>query len=218
MTDKINIEHHEMLGQMLIAKPKKNAKIGIPYKPYHHIAIIDDYVLLYVWNTREIQDAFRLADLQSSFETTQINDNFRELHIGPTTTKRAMRAVQSIKSSRPYVPIYDSTNLKMQDIKLVTSYLYKQVYKFAEKHDYIIGDGVRVLALPAGMQAKQDRIGMFERMQGRYVNKELHIGRRQQYFEQAKLLMILQIIHLHSGVSLADLKTADDILNEDTQT
>lgn len=102
-----NYNNNAWLGRMQIIKPKKGEKIGIPYSPWHHLAIVDNIVLLYVWDTREITDAYKIGDLRSDFDTMKIVDNGKSLFYGKNTSERAKRSVKALLDKYPELPITD---------------------------------------------------------------------------------------------------------------
>lgn len=112
-----DIVNEVWLGRLMIVKPKKNAMIGIPYKAWHHLAIIDDVVLTYVWDTREIIDAYRISDLKDNFETIKVADSGKALFVSKNTTKRAANAVRSLLQKYNELPIVDGT--ERPDLKTV---------------------------------------------------------------------------------------------------
>jgi hypothetical protein len=104
------------LGRLRLQKPKKNEKIGIPYKDWHHLAIIDDYVFTYVWDTRAIIDVYPLSAC-TPFNTTKITDSGRPLLVTAETTSRAAKIAKELCKKYPELPIVVSgTKL---DIKVV---------------------------------------------------------------------------------------------------
>lgn len=84
------------LGLMQVVKPKSKQKCGIPYAAWHHFAVIDNYVLLYLWDTREIIDAYEL-DVLKPFEASSVNDNGKELLVTRNTSERAIAIVDLLK-------------------------------------------------------------------------------------------------------------------------
>lgn len=105
------------LGRLRIFKPRKGEKIGIPYKPWHHLAIIDQIVIVYIWDTREIIDAFPLSELASEFDTVKIVDSGKQLFIGKNTSSRAKTKVDIQLAAYPDLPIEKSNDI--MDIKTV---------------------------------------------------------------------------------------------------
>lgn len=83
------------LGLMQLVKPAKGQMVGFAYADWHHFAIIDDYVLLYIWDSREIIDAFPLKAMDN-FETVKITDNGKQLFIGQNTSERAKAIVAQL--------------------------------------------------------------------------------------------------------------------------
>lgn len=67
------------LGRLRLVKPKQKAKIGFAYEPWHHLAICDDIVILYLWDYRAIVAVHKLEDLAENFETVRIIDNGKPL-------------------------------------------------------------------------------------------------------------------------------------------
>jgi GTPase SAR1 family protein len=116
-----NIVNEVWLGRLMIIKPKKNAKIGIPYKAWHHLAIIDNIVFTYVWDTREIIDAYRIGDLSTDFETIKVSDNGKALFISKNTTQRCAKQLRELMSKYKELPIIDGTErLDLKTVKETT--------------------------------------------------------------------------------------------------
>lgn len=112
------IANASWLGRLLVFKPKKGEKLGIPYKPWHHIAIIDNVVLTYVWDTREVIDAYKLGDVSVEFETVKVTDNCKALFIGSDTTERAKKQVRALLEKYAELPIIDGTaKLDLKTVK-----------------------------------------------------------------------------------------------------
>jgi hypothetical protein len=92
------IANESWLGRLRIFKPKKNEKLGIPYKAWHHLAFIDDFVFTYIWDTRELIDCYRLGDMTPEFDTIKISDSGKALFIGANTSKFAESTAKSLLS------------------------------------------------------------------------------------------------------------------------
>lgn len=113
-----NVANEAWLGRLRVFKPKKNEKIGIPYKPWHHIAFIDNVVFTYVWDTREIVDAFPMNDVTYDFETIKITDSGKALRFGSDTTNRAMKLAKQLKAKYADLPIAtENEALNLQVVK-----------------------------------------------------------------------------------------------------
>lgn len=83
------------LGLLQIAKPAKGEQVGFAYADWHHFAIIDNYVILYIWDSREIIDAFP-KDILTNFTGVKLSDNGKQLYMGDNTSSRARRIVHEL--------------------------------------------------------------------------------------------------------------------------
>lgn len=163
LDDIAKLANEAWLGRFRLYKPKKGAQIGIPYKPWHHLAIIGSKVFVYVWDTREIIDCYSIADLTADFDTVKLQDNGRALTIGGDTSERAKACIQTLIADMPDLPVIQSgAKLALADVreKAEAALLNVDFDKFEIMDDAQIVFVDKTLPLPDNMLMYNEQISM----------------------------------------------------------
>lgn len=113
------------VGLLKILKPRKGQKIGIAYADWHHLAIIDDVVFTFIWDSREIINCCPLSYLRK-FDATNLTDMGTHLCIGEQTSERAKQAIEHLQTKYD-LPIVSSSKPALADLKEHAQYALGEV-------------------------------------------------------------------------------------------
>lgn len=186
------------LGLFKLVKPKRGEKIGIPYADWHHLAILDNYVLLYIWDTREIVDAFPL-DVMKPFQAVKIADSGKQLWLGRNTSERARTIVKELCSKYEFLPVVTEGGIEtIQTLKENAERCKATV----DKNAFVCDDAMSSVFIPKTMKLP-DNLFMFKQAPTlnpskiKLVDATSYLGRAKYYAQigHAYVLRTIEILN-----------------------
>lgn len=180
----MSIENSSWFGRIQIFKPKSGNKIGVPYEPWHHFGIIGDYVLLYIWDTREIVACYPISKLKlAGVPFTKITDSGLRLRIGKNTPKNVIPIITELVKKYPDIPII--LNNEVDDISSIRKLAKEAIDNLDEIFD--AQDEAEIVFVPKNYELPENMLYMFT--EGETFNPERkklvdltsYIGRRRHF-------------------------------------
>lgn len=198
----MNICKSKWFGCLQIFKPKKNSDIGIPYKPWNHFAIIGQYVIVYVWDTREIVNIYSISSIRfGSFEYDNITDNNEQLFCGRNTTDSAIKIVEELKSKYEHIPILGINETdQCSSIKKQAMSMLKEI----DTDMFSIQDDAKIIFIDKNLKLPDDimmytETDTFNPSKRKFSDMNVYIGRGRYFGIIARCDLLKQIKTLNDN-------------------
>lgn len=83
------------------------AKKDLGLYPWFHLCAIGDYVIVWIWDTREIQDIIPISEFKKSKTTVQpAEDNHKELVVPKHLEKKVSSLLDKLKNSERHMKFF----------------------------------------------------------------------------------------------------------------
>lgn len=201
----MKLENSTWFGRLCIFRPKKNEDIGVVYEPWHHFGIIDDKVIVYIWDTREIVNVLNLSSFKiGTFESAKIADDGNQLFIGRNTSKTIIPMIKELRKKYEDLPILINNETdSLSDLKKRSTKALEQFsnLKYIEVHD-----NGRIVFIDSELKLPNE-LYMFSEMVTFNPNKmkladmTVYLGRRKYHAIIARCAILKEILEFN-GIEL----------------
>lgn len=194
--DELNLtQPRAMLGRLKLFKPAKNAKIGIPIQSWHHLAVIDDLVLRYVWDTRVIDAIYKLSDL-TTLDCIAIPDSGKQLLV--SEDKAVRDRIAMLLEKYPDLPI-DMSGTKLMNLTDCRLAATAATLSMAGETGIEATDDFRIVFVPKHWQPLPDMF-MYEQAPTvnpdalKFIDRQTYNGMSKQFAIMGRIAVIRDLI------------------------
>jgi hypothetical protein len=198
----MQISNSVWLGRMQVFKPKKGQKTGIPVSAWHHLAKIDDLIIKFIWDTREIIDVHAITDLADSIETMSILDNGKALFLGDNSSDRAKTLIDKLTSKYPDLPIgtAKAVNTPLDLLREDAAKAVAYTEQLANTKGCLLTDDASTIFVPETMPTMPDmymftNVPTMHTSKVRYKDNNAYSGRSKYYAIIARCSIIKQWLY-----------------------